>query len=161
MGPILCICTGNICRSPMAERLLDKALRDAGIEGIEVHSAGVGAYDGNHASSYSVKALKELGIDLSDHRSKMLTANMLREASLVLVMTKTHKMAIEEDFPDLKSNLDIWLWREFRPSEKQVADPYGADFDSYKVALKAIMEATDDWVKYTKEKLEKLKKGQA
>ncbi len=151
MGPIICVCTGNICRSPMAERLLAKALREAGITDPEVISAGVSAYDGNAASSYSVKALDELGVDLSGHKSQLLTKKMVEEASLILVMTQMHKLAIEEEFGPVKT--PIFLWREYRTGHKQVSDPYGADYEIYKESRDAIIEAVEDWVKYVKEYL--------
>ena len=151
MGPIICICTGNVCRSPMAERLLDKALRAAGLEKPEVHSAGVAAYDGNPATSYSIRAMNEIGVDISSHRSRYLTKKIIDEASLLLVMTQMHKYAIEEEYGPVKT--PIHLWREFRENEKQVADPYGADYDSYKHARDAIVEAVPDWVEWVKKNL--------
>lgn len=152
MGPIICVCTGNICRSPMAERLLAKALQDAGITNIKVISAGVGAYDGNPASSHGITVMDELGLDLRDHRSQLLTRELIDSASLILVMTQMHKFAIEQDFGPVKT--PVHLWREFRPAPKQVSDPYGAEVEAYLETRESIAEAVEDWVKYVKEKLQ-------
>ena len=72
MKTILFVCTGNICRSPMAEGLFRHAVKGRG--DFEVLSAGVGAIDGMPPSEYAVRALRELGIDISHQRSRMLSA---------------------------------------------------------------------------------------
>lgn len=135
----------------MAERLLQKGLVEAQIKDIKVISAGVSAYEGYPASSYGVEVISELGIDMRDHRSQPLTKKMIDEASLILVMTHLHKLVIEEDFGPVKT--PIMLWREFRPTQKQVTDPYGADRETYKHSRDLIAEAVPDWVEWVKKNL--------
>jgi len=133
----------------MAEAFLKKALVDAGVEGVEVVSAGVAAYDGSPATSLSARAMAEKGYDLSAHRSQSLTRKMVGEASLILVMTTMHKIAIEEEFG--KVSTPVFLWRERRPAEKQIADPWGGNYETYKIARDAIAEAVSDWVDVVQE----------
>lgn len=132
----------------MAERLLKKALSDAGVKGVEVISAGIAAYDGQSASVYAIQALKDAGLDLRDHRSRLLTKQMLEGAGLVLVMASMHMAAILQEFGAPKA--PIMLWREFTEGEKQIADPFGSDADTYRHSRDVIAEAVPSWVEWIK-----------
>lgn len=85
---ILVLCTGNICRSPVAEALLRQRLRRGGVIG-RVQSAGL-LQGGSPASEHSVTLLEARGLDLSAHRSQTLTAELLRRATLILGMAREH-----------------------------------------------------------------------
>ena len=93
MKTILFVCTGNICRSPMAEGLFRHAVKGRG--DFEVFSAGVGAIDGLPPSEHAVRAVRELGIDISRQRSRMLTADLVRRADYIFGMTHSHVDAIK------------------------------------------------------------------
>jgi protein-tyrosine phosphatase len=95
MGSILVVCSGNICRSPVAEGLLRRALeRRLGVEAVTVSSAGTIAVDGGAASEGSVIAARERGVDIDPHRARLLTARLIGESDLCLCMAGEHRDAI-------------------------------------------------------------------
>ncbi len=98
MMRILFVCTGNTCRSPMAEAILRKIAQDEELE-VEVRSAGVSAVDGSPASSQAIQVLKEKGIKHS-HRSRMIQPDQVEWADLVLAMTRTHKYFVISEYPE-------------------------------------------------------------
>src|SRR3954451_958492 len=97
MKTILFVCTGNICRSPMAEGLFRHAVRGRG--DYRVLSAGVGAVDGQPDSDHAVRALKELGIDIGKHRSRHLTGELVQQADYIFGMTHSHVDAVTLLYP--------------------------------------------------------------
>src|SRR5665213_2540285 len=97
MKTVLFVCTGNICRSPMAEGLFRHATR--GRTDSRVLSAGVGALEGQAPSSHAVRALNELGIDISPQRSRMLTSELVEEADYIFGMTHSHVDQVNLLFP--------------------------------------------------------------
>jgi low molecular weight protein-tyrosine phosphatase len=101
MGSILVVCSGNICRSPVAEGLLRRALeRRFGSDAPSVSSAGTIAMDGGAASEGSVVAARELGVDIEEHRARHLTVGLIREADLDLCMAGEHREEIADLAPD-------------------------------------------------------------
>jgi protein-tyrosine-phosphatase len=91
---ILAVCTGNICRSPMAEGFLRGMLAARGVEGVNVASCGVNGLEDSPAMPEGVQAMIENGVDISGHRARRLTAPMIREADLVLTMASEHRDTI-------------------------------------------------------------------
>jgi protein-tyrosine-phosphatase len=92
---ILIVCTGNLCRSPMASAVLQSALSEKGCPGIEVASAGTWAGSGDHATSEACAVVAERGMDLTSHRSRPLDPDELRRADLVIAMTSVHLREIQ------------------------------------------------------------------
>ena len=88
MKTILFVCTGNVCRSPMAEGIFRHAIQGRG--NYRVLSAGLGAMDGQPPSAHAVEAVKELGIDISYQRSRMLTPELVAQADYIFGMTHSH-----------------------------------------------------------------------
>ena len=86
MPNVLIVCRANMCRSPMAEFLLRHHLEQSSISDWTVHSAGAAAVDGWPAAEGAVEALRELGLDLTAHRSRSVAQAMLDQADLVLFM---------------------------------------------------------------------------
>ena len=131
MKTILFVCTGNICRSPMAEGLFRHASKGRG--DYRVLSAGVGAMDGLPPSENAVRALKELGIDISQQRSRMLTADLVHRADYIFGMTHSHVDAIMLLYPHAAEK--TFLLREFDETldsfENDVPDPIGGSLETY------------------------------
>ncbi len=132
MKTILFVCTGNICRSPMAEGLFRHLTARMGGK-YRAFSAGLGAVDGAPASAHAVHALRELGIDISAQRSRALTADLVRAADLIFGMTHGHASAVALMYPEAASR--TYVLREFDDTleefEKDVADPIGGSYDVY------------------------------
>jgi len=100
MASILVVCSGNICRSPVAEGLLRRGVqRRFGADAPEVSSAGTIGLEGSPATSESVQAAAERGVDISAHVARRLTDAMVQEADLVVCMAAEHRAAIEQRVP--------------------------------------------------------------
>jgi protein-tyrosine phosphatase len=97
---ILVVCTGNICRSPIAEGFLREELADRGIQTVSVSSCGVAAWDGSPATVEAVEAMVERGIDIGGHAARRLARWMLDETDLVLAMAIEHREAVVRMDPD-------------------------------------------------------------
>jgi RpiB/LacA/LacB family sugar-phosphate isomerase len=131
MKTILFVCTGNVCRSPMAEGLFRRAVQGRG--DFRVVSAGLGAMDGQMPTQHSVTAMRELGIDISGQRSRMLTAELVRSADFIFGMTHGHVDTIALLYPPAAEK--TFLLREFDETlevyEKDISDPIGSPYDVY------------------------------
>lgn len=101
MTAILVVCTGNVCRSPMAEGFLrDLLARRFGDRAPLVSSAGIAGWEGSGAMEESVRAARELGADISSHVAHRLTGRMVDGADLVLAMAVEHRDAVADDLPE-------------------------------------------------------------
>lgn len=131
MKTILFLCTGNVCRSPMAEALFRRAVTGRGE--FRVVSAGIGAVDGQPPTPHSVRAMGELGVDISAQRSRMLTAELVRAADLILGMTHSHVDTVTLLYPAAVEK--TFLLREFDETletyEKDISDPIGSPYETY------------------------------
>jgi RpiB/LacA/LacB family sugar-phosphate isomerase len=131
MKTVLFVCTGNICRSPMAEGLFRHATK--GHSQFRVLSAGVGAVDGLPPSEFAVRALKELAIDITKQRSRMLNAELVSQADYIFGMTHSHVDAITLLYPQAAEK--TFLLREFDETlesyENDISDPIGGSYEIY------------------------------
>lgn len=149
MKRILMVCTGNICRSPMAEGLLKKALADNSLDGVEVRSAGTFALVGRGAEPLAQSVMKPFGVELDGHRAQMLTLELVRWADRILVMTPSHAQAVGEIDPDAPAK--VRLLGSYGPGaepERAIADPFGASAASeYRRCAVEIAEAVEGFVR--------------
>ena len=124
------ICTGNTCRSPMAEGICRKMLRERGITSIACRSCGISAFSGDSPSNNAVEAMKDRGIDISHHRASTLNPYIIGETDLAVCMTERHKAAVLRYFPDCRAVV---------PS-CEISDPYGGDIDVYRQCAAQLSE---------------------
>ncbi len=150
------MCTGNVCRSPMAEgifRALAKEKKD-----LEARSAGLSAPEGEPPSANSIKVLHRRGIDISELRSRQLTPQLVQQATHIFSMTLGHKAAIEALYPAATEK--SFLLREFVDGAAldqieegllDVPDPIGLELDAYETTHELIMEAMPGILRFLEE----------
>jgi protein-tyrosine-phosphatase len=130
MTRVLLVCTGNICRSPLAEALLRREAAARNLD-VEASSAGTGAWDGAPASEGAYLVGLEHELDLSAHRARMLTRDLIKQADLILTMSRHHRARIQE----LDAGARVHLLGEYAGrsgEDAEVADPFGADLETYR-----------------------------
>ena len=143
-GPfrLLFVCTGNTCRSPLAEALARRKAEERGWDHLEVASAGAGAMDGAPASPGALGAAARNGLDLEGHRSRALTPDRVADADLVLTMSVGHLTAVEALGGDeVRASLlsAFAAGREGEPGPP-VPDPYGGGDAVYDDTYRALDE---------------------
>ena len=133
---ILLLCTGNTCRSPMAEGLFKEFLKERGLDA-QVVSAGLFALDGDTASPQAITAMGEKGIDISKHRARQVTKDLVEESDLILTMTSEHKKRLLTIIPEAKKK--VFTLKEFGQGEiLDIKDPFGQPVEVYKESAKEI-----------------------
>ncbi len=151
---VVFICTANVCRSPMAEKLFEEALtKSSSKQKISVFSAGISAMDGDKASDNSIIACDEVGLDLSDHRSAAITRATIENASAIFCMTESHRALLHMYF-ELPEDSPIFLMREFmKDGSKELPDPYGQDIDIYRECRNDMVEALPSLINWVEKNL--------
>ncbi|MFN0126373.1 MAG: ribose 5-phosphate isomerase B [Verrucomicrobiales bacterium] len=138
---VLFVCTGNVCRSPMAEGLFRRMVQNRG--DFEVASAGVAALPGQPASGHTLSVLRDEKIDLSYFRSQPLTRRLAEEATHIFVMTSGHHAMVEASFPEAADK--TYLVTEFCPDPRLMArdipDPIGLGREAYLETRGALKKA--------------------
>jgi len=145
---ILVVCTGNACRSPMAEGFLKKHLKPE--DGFEIISAGVSAADGMFPTPDAVDVMEEEGINISSYRASFFNKEFANAADLILVMADIHKRAILQALPELKEK--VYLYMEFAGlnSGASIDDPIGQPISVYRRVRDEINMATEEIVRKLK-----------
>lgn len=145
----LFVCTGNTCRSPMAEGMFRKMLadklqcdqEDLAEQGYLVLSAGIAAAEGNPAASEAIQLLETEGIDISSHTSRQLTESLLDQADVVMTLTRGHRNAILTSRPDLEESV-----RLLSPSGQDISDPIGGGMSEYATCKVEIEQALNELI---------------
>ena len=130
------VCSGNICRSPMAEAL---ARSHFARDGLAFASAGTQAASGGDATGLAAQVMSELGIDLGSHRSSTLADIMTLRPDVVFVMTAEHESFLRSTYPDFSGRVAL-----LDPGGSAIADPYGRDIGVYRHARDVIEAALLD-----------------
>jgi len=133
---VLFVCTGNSCRSVMAEGLMRKRLYELGKNDIEASSAGTMAVNGMPPTDETVKVMEESGVDVSEHTSKGVTSDMIRRSDLILTMEPSHRDSILRMVPQAAAKTH--LLKEYQSVSKipqgsfSVRDPIGKPIEYYR-----------------------------
>jgi len=136
---LLFVCTGNVCRSPMAEYLLRERLGGDGAW--EVRSAGLAALSGMPASAAAVATLRESGIGLGSHRSRPLTRELIDAASLIVVMTAGHRNQVTALSPRAIEKTFLLSTFNAAANASDIDDPIGLSLVSYRGVRDEIVAA--------------------
>lgn len=131
MKRILFVCTGNTCRSPLAEGIARRILTDSLHNDIEAASAGTDAWDGGAATDEALLVGIERGLDIGAHRSRKLTREIVRDADLILAMGPQHLNSARRLGGENKSHL-LSQYAASGDSDRTIRDPFGGDLEAYR-----------------------------
>lgn len=138
------VCSGNICRSPMAESFAEAFFEQREASAVTV-SAGTLGLQGREAAAEAQLAMDEVGHDISDHRSQGVSPGILRHADAIVVMEPKHVRQLESADPSLVDNIvPLWEWSD-RPLEG-ISDPVGQDLDTFRTCRDTIRTALNNWL---------------
>lgn len=145
MIKIMFVCTGNICRSPMAHHYMQKRVKDLNIEdNFLISSCGVYACTGEKATQNAIFVMKEYDVDMENHRATNIADTNIEDYDYIITLTTRHKEQIRYFYPKLGNN--IYTLREFVDNNemyKDIDDPWGLNVTVYKNCALEIVEKVD------------------
>ena len=148
---ILLVCTGNSCRSVMAQGIMQQMLERAGIRSVEVESAGVFAVEGMSPTRETLRVLQGVGVDGSAHRARTLTVSMAEEADLIFAMESFQVDEIVRRIPSVRDKVHLLKAYGLQAREEgvnpNIPDPIGKPLEVYEVCFADIREAVERIVK--------------
>jgi protein-tyrosine-phosphatase len=130
---ILIICTGNTCRSPLAEGILKSILQERGIVNVHVSSAGIGAMNGMMATPYAIEAARNWNVDISNHQARQLTRELIEQSDLILAMASEHVETVLKKAPNAgkKTFMLKAFPTPYSSPQERIQDPIGGTLDEY------------------------------
>jgi protein-tyrosine phosphatase len=149
MTNMLFVCTGNICRSPFAEGLFKKLILRQQDKALFAASAGLTALPGNPATALAQQAAVEHGVDLSDHRAKSVTEELIDWSDLVLVMEQSQQTGLLSSFPEAAAKVRrMRHFARFGSKTRDIADPYGLNYEAYRFCFLDIEDGVKGLLDY-------------
>lgn len=133
---ILLVCSGNTCRSPMAEALMRREAEARGLRELEIGSAGISVWPGSRASRNAIAAMASRGMDIDRRASVQITPPLIAGADLVLTMTAAHAAALREELPRYAAR--VHTLAGYAGADADVEDPYGGDADVYETTAQQL-----------------------
>ena len=137
---VMFVCTGNICRSAMAEAMFKKMLEEAD-KNIEVYSCGIQADNENYATDNAIKVMKQYNIELINHLSTNIRDSEIEGMDLVLCATTRHKELVKVMYPELKGKIyTIKEYADYDKDDLDINDPWGFNIETYINCAKEIQD---------------------
>jgi len=155
MFQVLIVCTGNTCRSPMGEVILRSILPADLRDNVQVSSAGTGASAGIPATEYAQQAVTAREMELSGHRSRLLTAKLVRESDLILGMEPSHVAYAKDMAPDAAERIHLITEHGADGGAEGVRDPMGGGADDYVDTFNRIRSHLLRWLPVIREAVER------
>jgi len=142
---VLIVCTGNICRSPMAQGFLRRHLADLGFaDEVRVISAGCAGLDGHGPSRHATEVMEERGIDISAYQARSISLQDIDSSDLILVMEEHHRRSVFLLRPESLSR--VFLLSEMVGRQQGVADPYGLPIEAYRECADGLERVLSDGI---------------
>lgn len=145
MKSIMFICTGNVCRSPMAHFYMQKKLKDLNKENeYIISSCGTHAVNGQNATNNAIKAMESYGVDLTKHRATNIQDSNIKDYDLIFTLTEDHKKQVLEFYPSLSDKVFVLkVYVNNKEIYKDIDDPWGLDINVYNETAKDIIANID------------------